>query len=745
MNERAESGRKNPFRAESAMALAVLAVVFMILIPMPTFLLDFFLALQMALALCIFFLALGVRKATDFSVFPTILLLATVLGLALNISSTRLILLRGSSFDGKLIRAFGSFVAGGGAEGIVVGSMIFVIIIAVQLIVITKGSGRIAEVAARFALDALPGRQMAIDAEFSAGTITQAEAAGHKAALRQEADFYGQMDGASKFVSGNAKVAVLITLVNIVGGFIVGMSLHGEDFATALETYTRLTIGDGLLAQLPALLISVAAGIVVTKADSKTTFASQARGQFGARGGIFSATGAILALMAFLPGFPWYVLLPMAAVFGYVGLSGNRRDSSSPRSRTSSEADFPGRASSASKPEAEGFAAIPSGGLSGGGGAQVFSSVAPPEPFCLELGYGLVHLALDEGEVPDAGTGFIGRVTAIRAELSLETGVPIPPLRVLDSPKLASYAYTVRIRGDRISGGMLKPGRLLAAGPVGSMPEDIPADPVRDPRTGKDAFWISASNRAKAESQGFTVLTHREIILDLLSGAMRARTADFLGRQEVQSLTEDLRKDYPAVVSGLLSAHSLGDVQRVLQILLREKVSIRNTVVIFETLADYPGQVKDYTFLAEKARQALGRQIWLACLERRGRPAGESGVRDDGGAAGRDAEERDGILDVFTLSPALARELAASAVRIDSGPRPGLEPARHEAFLNSLDGRLAESGLEPDEAILVCPGQVRALARAATERRFPGLCVLSSQELPPEARVRTIAEIALPD
>ncbi len=756
MSERAVSRRAGLVQAETAMALAVVAVIFMILVPLPTFLLDFFLALQLALALSILFLSLGIRKASDFSVFPTLLLLSTLLGLALNISSTRLILLKGSGFDGKLIRAFGSFVSGGGAEGIVVGSLIFVIIMAVQMIVITKGSGRVAEVAARFSLDALPGRQMAIEAELSSGSIDASEAVFRKAALREEADFYGQMDGASKFVSGNAKVAIFITLVDIIGGFIVGVSIHGEDFATAVETYTSLTIGDGLVSQLPALLISVAAGIVVTKADSGISFASQTRLQFGSRRGVFSATGAILAIMAFLPGFPWYVLLPLAAVFGYVGFGADRGTSptSAEPSRDGSatgavgtgpgpESGRPRGAEATSPPLSAAFsgALAISRGRESGIRAPTYSSVAQPDAFCLELGYGLVPLALAGTGSPGGTPDFIESVTALRAEASLETGVPIPPLRVLDSSHIGNYACALKIRGDRISGAVLKPGRLLASGPSAKFPESIRADAVKDPRNGKDAFWISAPNREKAESHGFTVTDHRQIILDLIMRSMRERSADFLGRQEVHAIMEDMRKEYPAVIASLVAAHTPGDVQRVLQILLREGVSIRNTVTIFETLADYPEQAKNHFFLAEKARQSLSRQIWLASLAR------TAGYRSrTQSVAVSDGSREDGeFLRVFTISFALARELAAGAVSTDSGPRPALEPARHEALLTDIACRLTESGIEAESAVLICPGHVRSLVRAATERRFPGLWVLSNEELPPEARIGTIAEIALPD
>ena len=362
------------------MAIGVVAVVMMMIIPLPAFLLDALMALNLVLSLLIILIVLYTRHALEFSVFPTLLLVATVFGLALNVSSTRLILVQGSQFNGRVIRAFGTFVVGtGGAQGYVIGLIIFIIIIAVQFIVITKGSTRVAEVAARFTLDALPGKQMAIEAEYNSGLITEEEATRKKNSLQREADFYGAMDGASKFISGNVKVGILITLINMIGGMIVGMTIHGESFQTALDTYIPLTIGDGLVTQLPALLVSTATGIIVTRAISDASFGLDLPRQFSRQSRPYLIAGGVMVVMAFLPGFPWYIMLPLGGVLVALGLSLRRRRASEQEREKAQEVEARGRAAPVE-----------------------ISPVVPLDPLSLEIGYGLIDAEKAVGPVLEA-------------------------------------------------------------------------------------------------------------------------------------------------------------------------------------------------------------------------------------------------------------------------------------------------------------------------------------------------------
>lgn len=470
---------------EAVTAGFVIATILMILVPLPAILLDLLMSLQLALAVTILVISLRIRRIIEFSSFPTVLLLTTLLGLALNISSTRLILVQGSGFQGRLVRAFGSFVTGSSsansAEGIIVGFLIFSIILAVQLSVITKGSGRIAEVAARFTLDALPGRQLAIDSEFNSGRITAREAKNRSMDLRREADFYGQMDGASRYISGNAKVGLFITGVNILGGFIVGMAIRGEDFSTALSTYTALTIGDGLVTQIPSLFISVAAGILVTRANSGENFARQAGSEFTAQKGSLIAVAATLAIMAFLPGFPWYVLLPLAALSGYIGLApdAGRKARFFPRFFSIPDTG-PAEPRPASGPAAPhtgtGQPSVPPASVTvpaaifpvdpartrSGMLPEADMKELPIAPVLLEVGYGLVPLVLgEEGE--EAESGFMRSLTALRLRVSVRIRASIPPVRIVDDPGIAPYGYRLSFRGERVSSATLKPGRVLAS------------------------------------------------------------------------------------------------------------------------------------------------------------------------------------------------------------------------------------------------------------------------------------------
>jgi flagellar biosynthesis protein FlhA len=676
--------------SDIAVAAAAVAVVLMIIIPVPEVLLDALLAINLTAALLILLITLFSKKATDFSIFPTMLLVMTVFGLALNISTMRLILAKGSTFNVKMIKAFASFVVGsGGADGLVIGFIIFIVIIAVQAIVITKGATRIAEVAARFTLDGLPGKQMSIDADYNSGSITQEEAIERKQEVQREVDFYGQMDGASKFISGNVKAAILITVINFVGGLVIGMVFHKESFQLAITTYTMLTIGDGLLSQLPALLISTATGIIVTRANSSGTFGHDVTKEFSQNAKIYLIGAAVLLILAVLPGFPWYVLIPMSALLAFVGVRLSQKQvSDADKARVAA-------ASGAKKSE------VPSD----------LSPIVPLDPISLELGYGLIPL-VDK----DKGADLLERITRIRKESALDMGLVVPRIRIIDNMRLEPSEYCFKIRGVQVGRGLIRLGYYLAINP-GGVTEEIPGEKTRDPTFDLPALWIAEDQRDRTERAGYTVVDAPSIIATHLTDIIKRHASEILGRQEVQSILDALKKDYPAVVEDATKKLSLGETQKVLQALLREQVSVRNMVIILETLADYSGVTKDPVFLAEKCRQALGRQI---CLQ---------------------YADPDKTLRVLTIESGLEQKIIDSRVDTPGGVVAALEPTLQRQWIKALTRAVQAVQQKGWLPIILCSEGARALVKAATSRELPDLVVLSVPEIVADARVEAVGEI----
>lgn len=679
--------------SDYAVAIGAVSVIMMIIIPVPAVLLDALMSMNLALSILIILIVLYTRKAIEFSIFPTMLLVTTIFGLALNISSTRLILTKGARFDGRIVRAFSSFVVGAsGAEGLVVGFIIFVVIIAVQAIVITKGATRIAEVAARFTLDGLPVKQMAIESEYSSGAISEEEAKKRKDEVQREVDFFGQMDGASKFVSGNVTVGIFISVVNLIGGFIVGMVIHSEPFQTALTTYTALTIGDGLVSQLPALLVSTATGIIVTRANSQGTFGREVTAQFTQNARIYWVGAGVLAALALLPGFPWYVLVPMAAAMAFLAW----------------------RLSKAQLLEADkARAKAGEGGAKKAEGAHELSPVVPLDPISLELGYGLIPL-VDK----DKGAELLERVTRIRKESALDMGLVVPRIRIIDNMHLEPSEYCFKIRGVEVGRGVIRLGYYLAINP-GGVSEEVQGEKTKDPAFGLPAVWIAEASRDKAERAGYTVVDAPSIVATHLTEIIKRYAADIVGRQEIQSMLEALRKDYPAVTDEVQKQLSLGEIQKVLQGLLREQVSIRNLVAILETLADYAGVTKDVGFLVEKARQALGRQI---CLQ---------------------YADQEKLLRALTIEPSLEQKIIDSRVDGRAGAVAALEPALQRQWIKALTlavSAVQKQGLFP---LILCSEAARALVKSSTEREIPDLVVLSVPEIASDVQVEAVGEIKI--
>ena len=691
------------YNIDIAVAFTVILMVLMFIIPLPTVLLDFFMALNLTFSLVVLLIVLFTVRATDFSVFPSLLLLSTIFGLVLNVSSTRLILSKGEAFDGAMIRAFSSFVIGAsGSQGLVIGFVIFIILIAVQAFVITKGAKRVAEVSARFKLDSHPTKSMSIDAEYNAGIITDEEARQKKEQLQREDDFYGAMDGANQFVSGNVKVGIFITVINVIAGLIIGMVFRTESFSNALRTYTTLSIGDGLLAQLPSLFLSVATGLLVTRMIDEGSFGQDIKKQFSQIGWIYFVAAGTLAIMGVLPGFPHVVLFIIAFVLAFVGWRIVKEE------RTFKA----GKEKQAAQKQAGQQQRSGSGGEHGAPGE--IAPIVPLDPLSLELGYALIPL-VDK----DKGAELLERITRIRREAALDLGLVAPRIRIIDNMRLEPSEYCFKIRGVEVARGKIRMGWYLGINP-GGVSEEIPGERTVDPTFGLPAVWISEENRDRAERAGYTVVDPPAIIATHLTEVIKKHAAEILGRQEVQGIMDALRKDYPAVIDEAAKVCSLGEVQKVLQGLLREQVSIRNTIVILETLADFRPITSDISLLVEKVRQALGRQI---CLQ---------------------YADENKTLHVLTVEPALAQKIIESRIDTVNGPMAALEPSEQRMWIRSLIQAVTtmqKNGFLP--IVLAPEASARVLIKNSTDREIPDLVVLSIPEIAKDIQVEVIGEIKL--
>jgi flagellar biosynthesis protein FlhA len=666
----------------------------MIVIPLPAVLLDTFMALNLILSLLVLLIVLYTRKAVDFNLFPTVLLVVTVFGLALNVSSTRLILSQGAGFQGRMVRAFSTFVVGsGGTEGLVVGFVIFIVIIAVQAVVITKGATRVSEVAARFQLDGMPQKQMSIDAEFNSGSITEEEAQARKRELDLELSFYGSMDGASKFISGNVKIGILITVVNVLGGIIIGALLHGEAIGLALSTYIAFSVGDGLLSQLPSLLISTAMGIVVTRAAAPGDLGEQVATQFSRDAKVYWVAAGVLLLFALLPGFPWYVLVPLAGLVGFYAYHIGRV-----KQRKAGFDQMMARTQERGKPRDE--------------GAEM-SPVVPLDPLSLELGYGLIPL-VDK----DKGAELVERLQGVRRQSGLELGLVIPKFRIIDNIMLEPSEYCFKIKGVDVGRGKIRIGYYLCI-KSGQVTGEIRGEETLDPAFGLPSVWVGEDRRDEAERAGYTVVDPPSIIATHLTEIIKRHAQDILGRQEIQAILDTLKKEYSAVVEETQKAASLGDIQKVFQGLLRERVSIRNTVSILEAIADYAPVSRNTEFLVEKARQALAMQICHQYAD----------------------EKR--VLRVLTLDRALEQKIIDSQLKTSSGRVSGLDPQTRALWLRALSRSVTLVQEKGWPAVICCSEEARALVKSSTEREIPDLAVLSVAEIAQGINLESVGLIRL--
>ncbi|MCL2211647.1 MAG: flagellar biosynthesis protein FlhA [Treponema sp.] len=672
------------FLKDSFPAVAVITIVVSIIFPMPTFILDALMAINLIFSLLILLIVLYTNKPTDFSLFPTLLLVSTIFSLALNVSSTRCILRDGQGFNGRMIKAFSTFVVGtSGTEGIVIGFIIFIIIIAVQIIVITKGATRVSEVAARFTLDSMTVRMMAVETEYNSGAITEEESQIRKAQIQKEADFYGSMDGASKFISGNVKVGVFIIIVEMIGGFIIGSAMYGE--SNVISTYIAFAIGDGLVTQLPALLVSTAMAIVVTRAAATGSLPQQVVDQiFGRDPLVYWICAAVLVFLSVLPGFPWYVLLPMAAITAFHAYrTGNLKKKAVPFGETKAG----GRAEQKDEKAAD------------------FPPVVPLDALSLELGYGLVPLVEKE-----KGAELLERVMGVRSQSAYDLGLVIPKVRIIDNSLLAPTEYCFKIKGVDCGRGKIRLGFYLCINP-GTVTAEIKGIETIDPAFGIPALWIEQERRDEAERAGYTVVDPPSIIATHLTEIIRSHAANILGLQDTQLILDTLRKDYPAVVDEALREGKglrVTEVQKILHGLLREKVSIRNLVSILEAVADYAPVSKNIWFLTEKARQAISNQI---CHQ---------------------YADEDKRLRVLIIDPALEQKIIEAKYETASGMLCALDPPTQKAWIKAVSKAVTavkEKGWMP---VILCSEQARFLVKNSTDRELPDLAVLSVPEIVPD-------------
>jgi flagellar biosynthesis protein FlhA len=669
-------------------ALVIILVVAMLVIPVPSGMVDVLLAFNLMLSIGIVLVAVYNVEPLEFSVFPTLLLITTLFRLALNVSSTRIILTGGDA--PQVIEAFGEFVIGGNP---VVGFVVFLILVIVQFLVITKGSERVSEVAARFTLDAMPGKQMAIDADLNAGLITEGEARARRRKVEREADFYGAMDGASKFVKGDAIAGILINAINLLGGVAVGVLMLNIPAAEALQRFALLTVGDGLVSQIPALLISTATGIVVTRAASDANLGQDLIGQLVRQPRVLYLTGSAMLALGFVGGLPPVPFLVLGALLFFLAWQLQR----SAKWRAEAEAQ-------AAEAEVQQSAAADERK------PENVLALLQVDPLEIELGYGLLGLA-------DASMGgdLMERVVMIRRQTALDLGLVLPYIRVRDNMSLRPNQYVIKLKGIEVAQGELLPDHFLAMDP-GTVATPVPGMETREPAFGLPALWVASADRERAELAGYTVVDPPAVVATHLTEMIRRHAHELLGRQEVKQLVDMVKETHSAVVEELQRALSLGEIQKVLQNLLREEVSIRDLVTIFETLADYGAGTKDLELLTEYVRAGLSRSI-----------ARQLGLA--------------GAVRVITVHPDLENRIATSIDRQPGGTYLNLEPEVLHRMLHSLNrlaGDMAALGASP--LVLTSPS-IRPYFKKLTERTLPKLIVLSYNEIDPNLEVEAVGMV----
>jgi len=666
------------------LAGGVLLILTLLVLPLPPFLLDLLIAVDLAISILIIVVAIYLLSPLEFSSFPTILLIATLYRLGLNVAATRLILSEGHA--GDIINAFGTFVIGG---NYVVGIIIFLILLVINFIVVIKGSTRIAEVAARFTLDALPGKQMSIDADLNAGYIDEMEARRRREILSKEADFYGAMDGAAKFIRGDAIAALIITGINIIGGFVIGLTQRGMDITHALSTYTILTIGDGLVSQIPSLLISVAGGLVVTRSSSSEKLDIELGKQFGAKPRAIWISSAAMLLMGFIPGFPTIPFLILSTIVGglaYIRTKSIKKEEQEKLVKEMTEAEV------AIKPE-----------------EAPVEDLLKVDPVEIELGYSLIAL-VDETQ----GGDVFKRIANVRKQLAVELGIILPPVRVRDNLQLEPEEYVIKIRGNEISRNVLHPNMLLAMNP-GTAEGDIRGIKVTEPVFGLPATWISNSDRENAEIMGFTVVEAATVLITHLTELIRRNADKLLTRQDIKHLIENLKADYPALVEEINPDNlPISTIQKVLQNLLREGIPIRDLPLILEALLEYYKVTKNIDVLTEFVRHNLSETIKKLY------------------------QDQNGVIHAISLDPQLEQIMTnalQSGSQATSSPTLGLSPEMIRQINQSLSEAIDEITMTGYLPIVICSAQIRPYFYKMIHNQYPMVGVISYTEIPADTEV----------
>lgn len=683
-------------QSDLVLAVGVVIILIFMIVPMPAFLLDLSLSFSITVSIVIILVSAYTKKPLDFSVFPSVLLVTTLLRLSLNIASTRLILMHGDTGTdaaGKVIKAFGEFVIGG---NFVVGFIVFLILVIINFVVITKGAGRIAEVSARFTLDAMPGKQMSIDADLNAGLIDDREARRRRQEISREADFYGAMDGASKFVRGDAIAAIVIMAVNIIGGFLIGVLQKNMSVTDAVTTYTILTVGEGLVAQIPALIISTASGLIVTRAASEANLGEDIVRQVIVNPKALGTAAGILGLLGLIPGLPHIPFLTLAAAAGAAAYYLGR----------SQEAEL--AAASAGVPGAPG---VP--GAEAPRPAETLESLLPVDPVSLEIGYGLIPLVEEGGPL-------LSRIKAIRKQMVTDMGFIVPPVHIKDNLTLKPTGYSVLVRGVEVASGEVILNRHLAITP-GTETEYIEGIRTKDPAFGLDAIWIEDRDLERAQIAGYTVVDVPSVITTHLTELLKNHAHELLGKQDVQRLLDNLSRTHPKVVDDLVPSQlSLGVVQRVLQNLLKERISIRDLQSILEALSDYAAITKDPDVLTEYARQAMARNIT------------------------KQVQNYDGSVSVLIMDPKVERLIVESIQATPQGMTYlSLDPAVADRIAERIRKNFEDGMARGYQPVLLCSQTIRRFVKRLTDRISNSIMVISNSEIAPNTKILSLGTIRL--
>ncbi|MCB0407223.1 MAG: flagellar biosynthesis protein FlhA [Bdellovibrionales bacterium] len=672
-------------------AIGLIGILTVMMIPLPSFLLDLALTTSLTLALLVLLVAIYTDKSLDFSVFPSLLLMTTLFRLSLNVASTRLILAEGHNGKdavGQVIAAFGNFVVG---DNYVIGLIVFIILVVINFIVITKGSGRVAEVAARFTLDAMPGKQMSIDADLNSGLITEQQARERRKEIEAEADFYGAMDGASKFVRGDAIAGIIITLVNIVGGLLVGIFQRNLGVADAAETYTMLTIGDGLVSQIPALIISTAAGMVVTRNSSNKNVGHEMAGQLFLKPRAVAIVATVLGVLALVPGLPTTPFLFMGAVMGTIAWVIKKYGEEKVITARKQEEE------EARKPQKENI-----------------ENLLPLDMVELEVGYGLINI-VESDQTGD----LLERIVSIRKQFAIDMGIIVPSIHIRDNLQLEPGEYRVLIKGNKVGGGTLRPDCFMAMDP-GNVVDRVDGTPTKEPAFGLDALWISKGLKEEAELAGYTVVDLPTVMATHLTEILRLHAFELFGRQEAVTLIDNFKKSYPKVVEELIpDVLPLGSVVKVLQNLLKEQVSIRDLLTVFETLADEGSKSKDPDILTESVRRNLSRSITTKYIS------------------------DDGHVPVMTLDPHLEELIANSLIQTEQGTQLVMDPQTAQYLIGQIARTIEAHPEIAGQPILMTSPTARRHLYKLVSRFIPQLVVLSHNELSADAHVSSVGVVEM--